>query len=183
LFWFVRPGCCEEDIPGGIIAGGDQIKGKEHAPVDNKFPEVMSMLIVDDNPVCLKALEVFLRYCKYKRELEYTSPPFSQSIRINGHMIFISMAITSMMMEVRTSLNSMMMEVRTSLNMLRDRGEEKFDPVVTNVHIPYLEGFDLLEFIILEMDLKGICPRGNNKVVIIIFHIYDKCLFLMLELC
>jgi hypothetical protein len=31
-------------------------------------------------------------------------------------------------------------------------------------------------------ELKGICPRGNNKVVIIIFHVYDKCLFLMLEL-
>jgi hypothetical protein len=30
--------------------------------------------------------------------------------------------------------------------------------------------------------LKGMCPRGNNKVVIIIFHVYDKCLFLMLEL-
>jgi hypothetical protein len=30
--------------------------------------------------------------------------------------------------------------------------------------------------------MKGICPRGNNKVVIIIFHVYDKCLFLMLEL-
>jgi hypothetical protein len=32
------------------------------------------------------------------------------------------------------------------------------------------------------MNVKGICPRGNNKVVIIVFHIYDKCLFLMLEL-
>jgi hypothetical protein len=30
--------------------------------------------------------------------------------------------------------------------------------------------------------LKGICPRCNNKVVIIIFHVYDKYLFLMLEL-
>jgi hypothetical protein len=94
LFWFVRPGCCEEDIPGGIIAGGDQRKGKEHAPVDNKFLEAMSVLVIDDNLVCLKALEVFMHYCKYKRELEYTSPPLSQSIRINGHMIFISMAIT-----------------------------------------------------------------------------------------
>ena len=27
---------------------------------------------------------------------------------------------------------------------------------------------------------KGICTRGNNKVVIILFHVYDKCLFLML---
>jgi hypothetical protein len=33
-----------------------------------------------------------------------------------------------------------------------------------------------------QLRLKGICPRGNNKVVIIIFHVYDKCLFLMLEL-
>ena len=33
-----------------------------------------------------------------------------------------------------------------------------------------------------EQELKGICPRGNNKVVIILFHVYDKCLFYMLEL-
>jgi hypothetical protein len=33
-----------------------------------------------------------------------------------------------------------------------------------------------------HITLKGICPRGNNKVVIILFHVYDKCLFLMLEL-
>jgi hypothetical protein len=30
--------------------------------------------------------------------------------------------------------------------------------------------------------LKGICPRGNNKVVIILFHVHNRCLFLMLEL-
>jgi CheY-like chemotaxis protein len=47
---------------------------------------------------------------------------------------------------------TMMMEVRTSLNMLRDRWEEKFDLVVTDVHIPYMEGFNLLKFIVLKMD-------------------------------
>jgi hypothetical protein len=30
--------------------------------------------------------------------------------------------------------------------------------------------------------LKGICPRGNNKVVIILFHVHNRCLFFMLEL-
>jgi hypothetical protein len=30
--------------------------------------------------------------------------------------------------------------------------------------------------------LKGICPRGNNKVVIILFRVHNRCLFLMLEL-
>ena len=30
--------------------------------------------------------------------------------------------------------------------------------------------------------VKGIYPRGNNNMVIILFHVYDKCLFRMLEL-
>jgi hypothetical protein len=30
--------------------------------------------------------------------------------------------------------------------------------------------------------LKGICPRGNNKVVIILFRVHNRCLFFMLEL-
>jgi hypothetical protein len=34
----------------------------------------------------------------------------------------------------------------------------------------------------VEMGLKGICPRGNNKVVIILFRVHNRCLFLMLEL-
>ena len=25
--------------------------------------------------------------------------------------------------------------------------------------------------------VKGTCPRGNNKVVIILFHVYNRCLF------
>jgi hypothetical protein len=32
------------------------------------------------------------------------------------------------------------------------------------------------------MQLKGICPRGNNKVVIILFRVHNRCLFFMLEL-
>ena len=34
----------------------------------------------------------------------------------------------------------------------------------------------------LKSILKGICLRGNNKVVITLFHVYYKCLFIMLEL-
>jgi hypothetical protein len=32
------------------------------------------------------------------------------------------------------------------------------------------------------VEVKGICPRGNNKVVIILFRVHNRCLFLMLEL-
>ena len=30
--------------------------------------------------------------------------------------------------------------------------------------------------------VKEICPRGNNKVVVLYFLIHDKCLLFMLEL-
>ena len=33
-----------------------------------------------------------------------------------------------------------------------------------------------------EEDIEGICPRGNNKVVIYISLYHDKCLLFMLEL-
>jgi hypothetical protein len=33
-----------------------------------------------------------------------------------------------------------------------------------------------------KTELKGICPRGNNKVVIILFCVHNRCLFFMLEL-
>jgi hypothetical protein len=70
------------------MGGSDQRKGKEPALFDDKFPEGMRILVVDDNPVCLKVLEVFLRCCKYKRELKSPSPPFPQYIIINVHVIF-----------------------------------------------------------------------------------------------
>jgi hypothetical protein len=32
------------------------------------------------------------------------------------------------------------------------------------------------------MLMKGIYPSGNNKMVIILFHVYDRCLSLKLDL-
>jgi hypothetical protein len=34
----------------------------------------------------------------------------------------------------------------------------------------------------ITITMKGICPRGNNKVVIILFRVHNRCLFFMLEL-
>jgi hypothetical protein len=56
------------------MVSGNQRKGKEVTLVEDKFPQGMRVLVVDDNPVCLKVLEVLLRSCKYKRELECPSP-------------------------------------------------------------------------------------------------------------
>ena len=47
--------------------GGDRRQMMEDAAED-KFPEGLRNLVVDDDRVCLKVLEARLRRCKYQRE-------------------------------------------------------------------------------------------------------------------
>jgi hypothetical protein len=54
--------------------------------------------------------------------------------------------------------------------------------VGTNFALPWVRKWHSKLNLNTISQVKGMCPRGNNKVVIIIFHVYDKCLFLMLEL-
>uniref|UniRef100_A0ACD5VP32 Uncharacterized protein n=1 Tax=Avena sativa TaxID=4498 RepID=A0ACD5VP32_AVESA len=52
---------------------------------------------------------------------------------------------------------------RTTLEMLREGGEEQFDLVITNLHMPDMDGFQLLEIIGLEMDLPVIMLSVNGE--------------------
>ena len=42
---------------------------------------------------------------------------------------------------------TMVSDARTALEMLREGGEEQFDLVITDVHMPDMDGFKLLELI------------------------------------
>jgi hypothetical protein len=59
---------------------------------------------------------------------------------------------------------------------IRSKAPTLLDPAATTTTQVQIFGISL------PSPVKGICPRGNNKVLIIIFHVYDKYLFLMLEL-
>ncbi|KAF7104384.1 hypothetical protein CFC21_105284 [Triticum aestivum] len=112
--------------------GGHQRLKMEDAAED-KFPEGLRVLAVDDDRVCLKVLEALLRRCKY-------SP-------------------------------TTVMDAKMALKMLRS-GKEEFDLVITDVRMPDMDGFKLLELIGLEMDLlvimlsvdwdKNVVMKGIN---------------------
>uniref|UniRef100_A0A453T3X6 Response regulatory domain-containing protein n=2 Tax=Aegilops tauschii subsp. strangulata TaxID=200361 RepID=A0A453T3X6_AEGTS len=120
--------------------GGNQRQTMEDAAED-KFPEGLRVLAVDDDRVCLKVLEVLLRHCKYQP--------------------------------------TMVMDAKTALKMLR-AGKEQFDLVLTDVRMPDMDGFKLLELIGLEMDLPVIMLSVDcNKKAVMKGINHGACDYLM----
>ncbi|XP_058757869.1 two-component response regulator ARR2-like isoform X2 [Vicia villosa] len=95
----------------------------------DQFPAGLRVLVVDDDPTCLKILEKMLRSCYY---------------------------------EV-TQCN----RAEAALSLLREN-KNGFDIVISDVHMPDMDGFKLLEHIGLEMDLPVImmsADDGKNVVM------------------
>ncbi|XP_019263560.1 PREDICTED: two-component response regulator ARR2-like isoform X2 [Nicotiana attenuata] len=88
-----------------------------------KFP-TLRLLVVDDDPTCLKILEKMLKKCNY---------------------------------EV-TSCN----RAEVALSLLRENKNE-FHLVISDVHMPDMDGFKLLEHIGLEMDLPVIMMSADDS--------------------
>ncbi|KAJ4968052.1 hypothetical protein NE237_014753 [Protea cynaroides] len=91
--------------------------------VSDQFPAGLRVLVVDDDPTCLKILEKMLRNCLY---------------------------------EVTTCS-----QAEVALSMLRE-SRTGFDIVLSDVHMPDMNGFKLLEQIGLEMDLPVIMMSADD---------------------
>ncbi|XP_060197588.1 two-component response regulator ARR2-like [Lycium barbarum] len=92
--------------------------------VSDQFPVGLRVLVVDDDPTCLRILEKMLRNCHY---------------------------------EV-TKCN----RAEIALSLLREN-KNGFDIVISDVHMPDMDGFKLLEHIGLEMDLPVIMMSADDS--------------------
>ncbi|KAF5199187.1 Two-component response regulator arr2 [Thalictrum thalictroides] len=105
-------------------SGGGGTCKKASNGVSDKFPAGLCVLVVDDDPTCLKIIEKMLRNCLY---------------------------------EVITCSRA-----ENALSMLREK-KYSFDLVLSDVHMPDMDGFKLLECIGLEMDLPVIMMSVDDK--------------------
>lgn len=95
----------------------------------HQFPAGLKVLVVDDDPLCLKIVEHQLRRCNY----EVTTCP-------NG---------------------------KKALELLRDKTSH-FDLVLSDVYMPDMDGFKLLEHIGLELDLPVIMMSSNGETSVVL---------------
>ncbi|XP_031097345.1 two-component response regulator ARR2-like isoform X3 [Ipomoea triloba] len=108
----------------GMSATCSNASWKSGDAVSDKFPAGLRVLVVDDDPTCLKILEKMLRTCLY---------------------------------EV-TKCN----RAELALSYLREN-KNGFDIVISDVHMPDMDGFKLLEHVGLEMDLPVIMMSADDS--------------------
>ncbi|KAK9855772.1 hypothetical protein WJX84_006685 [Apatococcus fuscideae] len=96
---------------------------------DDDFPAGLKVLLVDDDPLCLKVIGQMLKCCKY---------------------------------EVTTCANG-----KDAIQTLRDR-QSHCDLVLSDVYMPDMDGFKLLETIGLELDIPVIMMSSNGETGVVL---------------
>ncbi|KAL8171301.1 hypothetical protein V2J09_023105 [Rumex salicifolius] len=131
---------------GGRVVGSMTLPSvnptrKSGDAASDQFPAGLRVLVVDDDPTCLKILERMLHSCQY----EVTKCDRAEY----------------------------------ALNELR-RNKNGFDVVISDVHMPDMDGFKLLEHVGLEMDLPVIMMSADDsKSVVMKGVVHGACDYLI----
>nr|VDD48304.1 unnamed protein product [Brassica oleracea] len=110
----------------------------------DQFPVGMRVLAVDDDHTCLRILETLLHRCQYHGSL--LSLLLFSVILLRNDALDIDLAFGFV-----TTTD----KAQTALELSREN-KNKFDLVISDVDMPDMDGFKLLELVGLEMDLPVI---------------------------
>ncbi|RWW45811.1 hypothetical protein BHE74_00048319 [Ensete ventricosum] len=127
------------------------------AGIPTEFPAGLRVLLVDDDATCLKIIDMMLRKCHYDgticlRICRLPLKPFpSLSPALFLCIPYCALPLLLHLTETLTTCSC----AATALSMLRKR-KGWFDLVLSDVYMPDMDGFKLLERIGLEMDLPVI---------------------------
>ncbi|XP_058079958.1 two-component response regulator ORR21-like [Magnolia sinica] len=162
--------------PGG--SSSTPSPGESSSSSSTVFPDGLRVLVVDDDRTCLNVVEQMLTKCKYQGigfRLLYSSflLTFEEGLRP------ISLKSSNRFSLPVTTCDHPLV----ALSILRER-KGGFDVVITDVHMPDMDGFKLLEIIGLETDLPVVMMSVDCKVEVAMKGIeYGACYYLMKPLC
>eukprot|EP01018_Ginkgo_biloba_P006434 Gb_15884 [translate_table: standard] len=126
---------------------------------NDTFPVGMRVLVVDDDPICLLLLENLLRSCQYQgHRFTRKGLLLRSGYEVRNFASFPKGFILAKLCKNFTTCGQAM----TALNLLREN-KDKFDLVISDVYMPDMDGFKLLELVGLEMDLPVIMMSANGE--------------------
>ncbi|GLJ09668.1 hypothetical protein SUGI_0113770 [Cryptomeria japonica] len=132
--------CNSNNINGNnndVVTSGSEMMER----VPDQFPAGLRVLVVDDDPTCLKILHRMLQTCQY---------------------------------EVTTCTRA-----TVALSLLREK-KGGFDLVISDVYMPDMDGFKLLEQVGLEMDLPVIMMSADGETSVVMKGIkHGACDYLL----
>ncbi|KAJ0094941.1 hypothetical protein Patl1_16836 [Pistacia atlantica] len=126
--------------------------GFTSSPRNDTFnPAGLRVLVVDDDPTWLKILEKMLKKCSYEARLLFEAQALGNTflVIIGKHLRVTDMLTTCGL-------------ARDALSLLRER-KDGYDIVISDVNMPDMDGFKLLEHVGLEMDLPVIMMSVDGE--------------------
>lgn len=115
-------------------------------------PLGLRVLVVDDDPTWLKILEKMLKKCSYEGLFLLLYLMFF-STTVGIYLIFLlDVAVTTCGL------------AREALRLLRER-KDGYDIVISDVNMPDMDGFKLLEHVGLELDLPVISEKKDLNLL------------------